>query len=252
MMMVTAVPDPLAGAAADEAAARGRSRAGARASAARAAVFGVSDGLVSNVSLTLGVAGAHSSPAVVRLTGLAALVAGACSMASGEYLSSRAHVELLRRELDVERLAHISDPDAERAELVRLYASRGLSPELADVVAGALMADPEIALAVHAREELGLDPARLGSPPHAAFASFASFALGAAVPLGVWSLASGTAGVELVVAVALLASVALGLALGVLTGRSPARFVARQVLLSAAAAAVTYGVARVAGVGAAG
>lgn len=248
--MMTSMLDPLAGVT-DEAA-RGRSRAGARASAARAAVFGVSDGLVTNVSLMLGVAGAHSSPSVVRLTGLAALVAGACSMASGEYLSSRAHVELLRRELDVERRAHLHEPDAERDELVHLYASRGLSPDLAGTVAEAFMADPEIALVVHAREELGLDPARLGSPTHAAFASFASFALGAAVPLVMWSLASGTAGVELVIAVALLASAALGLALGALTGRSPARFIARQVLLSAAAAAVTYGIARIAGVGATG
>ena len=226
-----------------------RRRADTRASMARAAVFGVSDGLISNVSLTLGVAGANASPGVVRLAGFAALVAGACSMASGEYLSSRAQVELLGRELDLERLAHERDPEGERAELARLYAGRGLRPLLADEVAQAVMADPEIALEVHAREELGLDPARLGSPVHAAAASFLSFALGAAIPLTVWSFARGLEAVVLVVAVGLATSVGLGLALAALTGRSPLRFVTRQVVLSALAAGVTFAIARLVGGG---
>lgn len=226
-----------------------RRRADARASAARAAVFGVSDGLVSNVSLTLGVAGASAAPAVVRLAGLAALVAGACSMASGEYLSCRAQVELLGRELDIERSAHVLDPEGERDELVRLYVGRGLRPHLAQAIATAVMADPEVALEVHAREELGLDPARLGSPPHAAAASFVSFALGAALPLTVWFFARGTEAAVLVIGLGLAVSVGLGLALAALTGRSALGFVLRQVLLSTLAAAVTFGVTRLAGTG---
>ena len=163
------------------------------------AVFEVSDGPVSSVSLTLGAAGAHSSPTVVRLTGLAALVFGAWSMARGESLSSRAHVELLRRELDVERGAQVRQPDAGSAE----------------------NAEPEIVLMVHDREEFGFDPA-----PHTSVAPLASVALGAAAPLVVWSFAGGTTGSELVAAVALVVSVELGFALGRPTGRVPVRFVA--------------------------
>lgn len=226
-----------------------RARGNARASASRAAVFGVSDGLITNVSLTLGVAGAHPAAGVVRLAGLAALVAGACSMASGEYLSTRAQVELLGRELELERQSQISDPQGERDELVDIYLARGLRPGLAHAVATAVMADPKVALEVHAREELGLDPARFGSPVHAATASFASFAVGAGLPLAVWFFARGGVAVAFVVAVGLATSVALGLALGKLTGHSPWRFVLRQVALSALAAAVTVGLARLAGVG---
>lgn len=227
----------------------GRRRADARASAARAAVFGVSDGLITNVSLTLGLAGASAAPSVVRLAGLVALLAGASSMAAGEYLSSRAQVELLGRELDRERQAHVADPEGERAELVRLYLMRGLAPSLASAVAEATMADPEVALVVHAREELGLDPSRLGSPLPAAAASCVSFALGAAVPLAVWSFCHGPEAVALVVTIALAVSVGLGLVLAALAGRAPLRFVCRQVLLVAVATGVTVAAARLAGVG---
>ncbi len=212
----------------------------------------MSDGLVSNVALTLGVAGAHAAPAAIRLTGLAALVAGACSMACGEYLSTRAQGELLRRELDLERAAHIREPDVERAELERLYVTRGLAPEIAAHVATVLMADPDVALTVHAREELGLDPARLGSPKHASAASFVAFALGAAVPLAVWCTAPPADAPIAVIAVAVTFSALLGLILGLSTGRSPLRFVARQVLLSALAAGATFAVAHLVGIGGVG
>jgi len=230
-------------------AAAARLRGNARVSAARAAVFGVSDGLVTNVSLTLGLAGAHSAPAAVRLAGFAVLVAGACSMASGEYLSTRAQVDLLGRELELERQAQVLDPAGERAELMGIYLARGMRPALADALAAAVMADPEVALEVHAREELGLDPARLGSPVPAAAASFASFTVGAGLPLAVWFVARGAQAAVLVVAVGLATSVILGVVLAALTGRSPLRFVLRQVILSGLAVSVTFAVARLAGVG---
>lgn len=225
-----------------------RGRPKDRSNLARAAVFGISDGLVTNVSLTLGVAGAHPAAGVVRLVGFAALVAGACSMASGEYLSIKAQVEMLDRELEIERQAQLRDPQGERAELVDLYRSRGLRPALAEELASVVMSDPQLALEVHAREELGLDPTRFASPVRAAAASFASFAVGAGLPLLVWFFAHGLAAVALVVALAVATSVMLGLVLARLTGRSPLRFAARQVCYSMLATAVTFGVARMAGV----
>ncbi|HEX3946332.1 MAG TPA: VIT1/CCC1 transporter family protein, partial [Acidimicrobiales bacterium] len=149
----------------------------------RAAVFGMSDGLVTNVSLILGVAGADPTGSVVRLTGIAGLVAGAFSMAAGEYLSMQAQRELLQRELEVERQSLRRAPEAERRELTAIYERRGLDPVLAAELVGEMMRDPEVALETHAREELGIDPGALGSPWRAAASSFATFALGALLPL---------------------------------------------------------------------
>lgn len=168
-------------------------------------------------------------------------------MASGEYLSMKAQVELLERELALERLAHAIDPDGERAELAVLYAGRGIQDDLAEAIAAGLMRDPDVALEVHAREELGLDPDRLGSPLSAAGWSFLSFALGAAVPLAVCFLAAGEQAVLLVITVGVLVSILLGLLLAALTGKPALRFVVRQVLLSALAAAVTFGLGRLFG-----
>ena len=120
--------------------------------AARAAVFGVSDGLVSNVSLILGVAGASTGAGLVRLAGLAGLISGACSMAAGEYVSMRAQQELLERELEIERREISRHPSAERRELARLYEKRGLEADMAFELAGAMMKDPAQALETHARE----------------------------------------------------------------------------------------------------
>src|SRR3954452_13895661 len=128
--------------------------------AARAAVFGISDGLTTNVSLILGVAGAAATTGAsfVRLAGVAGLVAGAFSMAAGEYVSMRAQSELLERELELERREIRRRPENERRELAAIYRSRGVDPSMADEMATELMRDPEMALETHAREELGIDP----------------------------------------------------------------------------------------------
>ena len=135
---------------------------------ARAAVFGISDGLVSNVSLILGMAGAHASAGSVRLAGIAGLVGGAFSMATGEYVSMRAQSELMERELDVERRAILADPEDERRELAALYRSRGVEPDMADELSDKMMRDPDLALETHAREELGFAPGQTGNPIQAA------------------------------------------------------------------------------------
>ncbi len=155
-------------------------------------MFGVSDGLVTNVSLILGVAGAHPAGDVVRISGLAGLVAGAFSMAAGEYVSMRAQQELLERELDVERQAIRKSPEAERRELTAIYEKRGVDPTAARELAGEMMRSPELALQTHAREELGINPAQLGSPFLAAVSSFVTFAVGALLPLLPWLFTSGT------------------------------------------------------------
>ena len=217
---------------------------------ARAAVFGVSDGLVSNVSLILGVAGAHPSASVVRLAGLAGLIAGACSMAVGEYLSVSAQVELTERELRIERHEIQHRPGKELAELVALYESRGVKPDTAREVATALMADPEQALEVHAREEMGVDPANLGAPLAAAASSFAAFVVGAFVPLIPWLTASRatTAAIVASMVLAAIGAVLIGLVLARFTGRPRWRVAGRQLLFAAISAAIAYGVGALVGV----
>ncbi len=218
-----------------------------QAGGARAAVFGISDGLVTNVALILGVAGAHPTGAFVRLAGLAGLVAGSFSMATGEYVSMQAQRELLQRELDVERQALHESPDTERRELVAIYEARGVDPAVADELAGEMMRDPELALETHAREELGINPARLGSPLQAAAASFLMFAFGALLPLLPWLFTSGTAAIWATVAIGAVASLAVGAVLGRFTGRSSVRSAARQLVLAMIAAGATYGVGRAVG-----
>jgi VIT1/CCC1 family predicted Fe2+/Mn2+ transporter len=216
---------------------------------ARAAVFGVSDGLVSNAALILGVAGGNADVSVVRLAGLAGLIAGACSMAVGEYLSVSAQVELAQRELRLERHEIVHRPAKERAELVQLYESRGVKSETAEEVATALMADTDQALAVHAREELGVDPDKLGSPVRAGAASFFAFVLGALVPLIPWLGGSGASDTRVVVSMvfAAIGALAVGATLARFTGRPPARVAARQLLFAAASAAIAYSVGALVG-----
>ena len=215
---------------------------------ARAAVFGLSDGLVTNVSLILGVAGAHPGGSVVKLTGLAGMVAGAFSMAAGEYVSMQAQRELFQRELEVERQALRRDPDLERRELTAIYVNRGIEPALAQEMAGKMIRDPDLALETHAREELGISPARLGSPVIAAATSFVTFALGALLPLIPWLVTSGTAATVATVVVGVAAALGIGALVGVFTGRPIVRSAGRQLLLTAAAAAITYGIGRAVGV----
>ncbi|MGH8980513.1 MAG: VIT1/CCC1 transporter family protein [Acidimicrobiales bacterium] len=214
---------------------------------ARAAVFGISDGLVTNVSLILGVAGAAPGGTFVRLTGLAGLVAGAFSMAAGEYVSMRAQRELLQRELEVERQALEHSPQAERQELAAIYERRGLSPAFARELVEMMMRDPETALETHAREELGIDPSSLGSPIAAALSSFVTFGIGALLPLIPWLFTGGTGALLGSIAVGAVAAFSVGFILGALTGRSKVRVGLRQLGVAAVAAAVTYGVGRAVG-----
>jgi VIT1/CCC1 family predicted Fe2+/Mn2+ transporter len=216
---------------------------------ARAAVFGVSDGLVSNVSLILGMAGAHSSAGAVRLAGIAGLVGGAFSMATGEYVSMRAQSELMERELDVERRAIASDPEDERRELAALYRSRGIEADLADELSVKMMRDPELALETHAREELGFTPGETGKPVEAALSSFVMFSVGAFVPLLPWLVTSGTTALLWSIALAAVASLVVGAALSIFTGRSWLWSAVRQLLISGAAAAVTYTIGHMVGSG---
>lgn len=216
---------------------------------ARASVFGVSDGLVSNVSLILGVAGAEPSASLVRLAGLAGLVAGALSMAAGEWVSMKAQAELLERELEMEKLELRRRPEHERRELVQIYRSRGIEPETAERLATEMMRDPELALETHAREELGIDPNELGSPVGAAVSSFVSFACGALVPLIPWLITGGGLALGLSIVLSALAAVAVGIALARFTGRSAVRSGLRQLTVAAGAAAVTYVVGALVGVG---
>lgn len=216
--------------------------------AIRAAIFGVSDGLVTNVSLILGMAGAAADPGVVRLAGLAGLAAGAFSMAAGEYVSMAAQKELLERELDVERRSLAADPSFERRELAAIYEKRGVSSDTADELSAEMMRDPELALETHAREELGVNPRQLGSPIAAAVSSFFAFALGAVIPLVPWFFVRGTSAIVISVFLGALAALAIGAAIGVSTGRGPLRSALRQLLLGAAAGGVTYGIGAVLGV----
>jgi VIT1/CCC1 family predicted Fe2+/Mn2+ transporter len=216
---------------------------------ARAAVFGVSDGLVSNMGLILGVAGAEPAPGVVRVAGLAGLVAGAISMAAGEYNSMRVQAELLARELRVEAQELAIRPQHETAELSRAYEARGLSPEQAHEVAEAIMRDPEAALEAHAREELGIDPDHLGSPWGAATSSFGAFAAGAVVPLLPWFVADGTAATVASLVLGVAAALVVGVLVARSTGRSVVRAATRQALFTIVPAAVTYAIGTALGVG---
>ena len=220
-----------------------------QAGGARAAVFGLSDGLVSNVALILGVAGAHASAGAVRLAGVAGLIAGSFSMAAGEYVSMRAQSELMQRELDVEAQAIRRDPEVERRELAAIYESRGLDAGMAEELSGKMMRDPEIALETHAREELGIDPARTGRPFQAASFSFVTFALGAFVPLLPWLITGGATAAAWSIVLGAVGALSIGAALAHFTGRSWLWSACRQLLISGIAAAVTFSVGRLIGSG---
>ena len=207
---------------------------------ARAAVFGVSDGLVSNVALILGIAGASTDGSLVRLAGVSGLLAGAISMAAGEWVSVRAQNELIERELEIERRSLAENPEAETRELAAIYRQRGLDADQAKQVAEGVMADPEVALDVHAREELGVDPDGAGNPLTVALSSFIAFAIGAIVPLLPWFFADGSDATIASVVLGTLAAAVVGLLVGTLTERSRVRTAMRQVLVAVFACGATY------------
>ncbi len=204
---------------------------------------------MTNVSLVLGMAGANPGPGIVRLAGVAGLVAGSFSMAAGEYLSMSAQRELLERELEVERRALMRSPEGETNELRGMYVQRGIDPGVAADMAKEVMQDPQLALETHAREELGIDVEQLGSPIQAALASFVSFAVGAFIPLLPWLFTSGTKAIWASVVLAAVASVVVGAVLAAYTERTFLRSALRQLAVTGVAAAVTYGVGRAIGSG---
>jgi len=209
-------------------------------SGVRAAVFGASDGLVSNVLLIVGLAGADASAGVIRAAGVAGLLAGAISMAAGEYVSVRAQNDLVARELEKEKLALAEDPEEETEELAQVYVERGMSPEQAREMAQLVMQNPEMALEVHAREELGISPNELASPFGSAIWSFLAFAIGALLPLVPWFVSSSPNVIWFSVAAAVIGAGAIGSSLAVATGHSVLRGVTRHVGIAVAAAVAIH------------
>ena len=207
---------------------------------ARAAVFGVSDGLVSNVALILGVAAAATEANSVVVAGTAGLLAGAFSMAAGEYVSMKAQAELIEREVEIERRSIAQQPQAETNELAAIYRERGIDADHANAMAEAVMADPDVALEVHAREELGINPDETGDPIAAAVSSFAAFGVGAVLPLVPWFFIDGNAAIVLSAVIGLIAAGAVGVALAYFTERSAVRTAARQIGWATLACSVTW------------
>lgn len=215
----------------------------------RAAVFGVNDGLLSNTSLILGMAGAEFDSGLLLTAGIAGLLAGALSMAAGEYLSMRSQREFYEYQIDLERAELALYPDQEAEEMAVIYAARGMAPSDARRAAGAMMKDAEKALDLLAREELGLNPDDLGSPLGAAALSFISFAIGAGIPLTPF-LFHWKQGATLEAAIGLAgASLFLvGAVLSLFTGRGAIWGGFRMLLIGAAAGAITYAIGHLAGV----
>jgi vacuolar iron transporter family protein len=212
-------------------------------------VLGAGDGLLTNLSLVLGVAGAASTNAsAVRLAGVAGLLAGAFSMAAGELVSVRAQQEMVEREVEVERQELADDPEGELRELTGMYEAQGLSHEDASTVARILSVNPDIALDTHARLELGVDPEAPSSALQAAVSSFLSFSIGAILPLFPWFFVQGATAVIASVIIGGVAALALGAAIGFMAGRSVVGTALRQLAVAAVAAAVTYSVGHVLGV----
>ena len=217
--------------------------------ALRAGVFGVSDGLVSNLLLVLGVAGGTSNRNVILLAALAGLLAGAFSMAAGEWVSVTSQRELYEREIEVEREELSAFPEEEEEELSLIYQAKGLSEEEAAALARRIMRRPESALDTLTREELGLSAEDLGSPWVAAGSSFAAFALGAFVPVVPFFFGSGTAALLAAVVASGITLAGVGAVIALLTGRSPARGSLRMVGIAAAVGVASHLIGRLIGAG---
>ncbi len=214
----------------------------------RAAIFGVNDGLVSNLSLVMGVAGADPGGRFVLLSGVAGLLAGAFSMAAGEYVSVTAQRELFERQIALEREELAIHPEEEQEELALIYQAKGIPAAQAEELAARIIQDKAVALDTLAREELGLNPDDLGSPWGAAGSSFVMFALGALLPVLPYLFTSGAPAVVLSAVLAGLGLATAGAAITLFTGRSALMGALRMLLIGAGAAAITYAVGRLIGV----
>jgi vacuolar iron transporter family protein len=226
----------------------GRHRAAAG-GALRAAVFGVNDGLVSNILLILGVAGGTSERSIILLAGIAGLLAGAFSMAAGEWVSVQSQRELYEREIAVEREELAAFPEEELDELILIYQAKGLSEDEANALARRIMRRPESALDTLTREELGLAPGDLGSPWVAALSSFGSFAVGALIPVLPFLFGSGTAPLAVAIGLSAATLFVVGSAIAVLTGRNAARGGVRMVAIAAVVGLASHLIGRLIGEG---
>lgn len=226
----------------------GRHRGVGSGGALRAAIFGASDGLVSNTSLILGVAGSQIDERAVLLSGFAGLLAGAFSMAAGEWVSVRSQRELFEYQIGLEREELAEYPEQEAEEIALIYKARGLELDEARRLAHKLMADPQRALDTLAREELGLNPDELGSPWSAAISSCIAFALGASIPLAAFRYAASGSSVVTTASVSACAAFAIGCALSLFTGRNALWSGLRLMLIASAAAFATWSIGRMLGV----
>jgi VIT1/CCC1 family predicted Fe2+/Mn2+ transporter len=216
--------------------------------ALRAAVLGANDGLVSNASLVMGVAGAELAGRSILVTGLAGLMAGSLSMALGEWLSVQSARELFEHQIGIEREELRAAPEEEAEELALIYRAKGLDPEQARALGQRLVQDEQAALDTLAREELGIDPEELGgSAGVAATTSFFLFAVGAIIPVLPYFFLEGTTAVVVSIILSIIGLFAIGAAITVITGRNALYSGLRQVLFGVAAAAITFGVGRLVG-----
>lgn len=227
---------------------KARHRGVASGGSLRAAVFGINDGLVSNCSLILGVAGATSDSRVILLSGIAGLLAGAFSMASGEYVSVRSQREMFEHQISLEKKELETYPEEEAEELALIYAARGMSRDDAHALATNTIADPARALDTLAREELGLNPDELGSPWGAAGSSLIAFAAGAVLPLIPFLATTGDRALLVSIALTALALFGVGAAISLFTGRNATLSGLRMLAIGAGAGALTYAIGKLLGV----
>ncbi|MGA7227641.1 MAG: VIT1/CCC1 transporter family protein, partial [Acidimicrobiia bacterium] len=221
--------------------------------ALRAAVLGANDGLVSNTSLVMGVAGAAFTSTAVLLSGLAGLLAGAISMALGEWLSVQSSRELHQSQIETEREEILTMPEEEAEELALIYQAKGMGREEAEKAARDVMADPDAFLDTKVREELGFDPDELGgSAWQAATASFFLFGIGAVVPVIPFFILTGTPAVVLSLAFAAVGLFLLGAMTALVTGTGFLRTGIRSLTLGLLAAGITYGIGTLLGVAVSG
>jgi len=214
----------------------------------RAAIFGISDGLLSNLSLVIGVAGANPEGRFIILAGIAGLLAGAFSMGAGEFVSVTSQRELFERQIALEKEELESDPEQERQELALIYRAKGLPEAEAEALSARIIGDRGVALETLAREELGLNPEALGSPWGAAFASFSAFAAGAILPVIPWLFGSTNAHFLASVILGGIGMFAVGASVSLFTGRHFLYAGFRQLAIGGAAAAITYSIGRIIGV----
>src|SRR5436190_6642372 len=224
--------------------------AGGRSGALRAAIFGINDGLVSNLSLIMGVTGAAVDNKIIVIAGVAGLLAGAFSMAAGEYISMRSQREVFERLIHLEAHELATEPEEERDELIEIYRNKGVPAEVAEQPVEVRHRDPDLALEAHAREELGLDLEQgLGSPWAASISSMLTFSFGAFVPLVPFLFGSGLAAALWAIGMSAVTLFAVGAGISKLTGRSIWWSGARMLLVGGVAAAITFGVGKALHVG---